>query len=65
MDKGEAMTDFAMMSLKDMVELREKLLQDVILLPKDCGEWVIANENLKRVNLELAKRIIIDLLERL
>ena len=59
------MTDFWEMSLKELVEVREKLLQDVILFPKDSGEWITASERLKRVNIELAKKIILELLERL
>jgi len=59
------MTDFREMSLKELVEVREKLMQEVILLPKDSGEWAIASEHLKRVNIELAKKIIFELLERL
>lgn len=59
------MVDFTNMSLRDMVEIRERHLQEVILLPKDSGEWAIAKENLKRINFELAKRIILELLEGL
>jgi len=45
------------------MDLREENLQKIILFPKDSGEWTIAKVILKKVNIEIVRRILIDLLQ--
>ena len=55
--------DLISMDLKEVMDLREENLQKIILFPKDSGEWTIAKVILKKVNIEIVRRILIDLLQ--